>query len=166
MFLKRTRALSFLLAFCFGSPSPKVSFVKGCYAVIKVTILKIDAPFLIGKNLDEKKMNKLRKVVHWLGYVMGEDNVKFGIRSQLTRIVVDQSVKTLGEGMMNLLKNEQGVEADVVVKSNEDQPHFFYELVKPRDGKKDDKITSDKLHSYDDSGNVFATKSVDPKKTK
>jgi len=146
-----------------------VSFVKGCYAVIKVTILKIDASFLIGKNLDEKKMNKLRKVVHWLGYAMGEDNVKFGIRSQLTRIVVDQSVKTLGEGMVNLLKNDRGVQADVVVKSNEDQPHFFYELVKPRPGsssKKDDQVTSEKLHSFDDSGKVVDSEAADLKKTK
>jgi hypothetical protein len=138
-----------------------VSFVKGCYAVIKVTIYKIDAVFLIGKQLDEEKMNKLRKMVHWLGYWMGEDNVKFGIRSQLTRIVVQQSVKTLGDGMKNLLADEQGVEADVVVKSKEDQSHFFYELVKPREGQKDDKITSEKLHTVDDDSAAAGSKKTE-----
>jgi hypothetical protein len=89
--------------------------------------------------LIEKKMNMLQTGSHWKGYLMGEDNVKFGIRSQLTRLVVDQSVKTLGEGMINKLHNEQGVEADAVVKSNDDQSNFFDELVKP--GQSDGEVT-------------------------
>lgn len=126
-----------------------VCFVKGCYAVIGVIIHKIDVRFLLSQNLNGKKMTFLEKMVHVLGYWIGEDNLKFGIRSQLTQVVVDQSVKTMADGMEQLLKNEQGVEADIVVKSSEDQPHFFYDLVKPNDAKKKDGngITSDKLDS-------------------
>jgi hypothetical protein len=130
--------------------SGELSYVQGMYAVIKVTIHKIDPIFLMSEHLDEKKMNTLRKAVHWIGYLVGEDNVKFGIRSQLTRIVVEQSIETLGEGMINILHDEQGVEADVVVKSNEEQSDFFYELVKP--GQSDSEVTSAKLHSFDDKG--------------
>lgn len=104
-------------------------------------------------------MNTLQKVIHWLGYLVGEDNIKLDIRSKLTDVVVDQSVNTLGEGMMNLLKNEQGVEANVVVKSKEDQCHFFYELVKP--GPKKTKVTSEMLDSV---GAGSATKDSGSKK--
>lgn len=141
-----------------------VCFVKGLYAVIKVKILKIDPLFLISQNVDKEKMNTLEKVIHALGYWLGEDSIKLDIRAKLTQVVVDQSVKTLGEGMMNLLKDQQGVEASVVVKSSEDQSHFFYELVKP--GQKHDKVTSDKLYSVD-KGDTIDTKqdNVGSKKT-
>ena len=106
-----------------------VRFVKDNFAVVSCSIVSVDTLKLLGKRLDPDKMSKFNTMMSLLSSCGMRDSAEFALESQMVQIIEAKLREAMADEIMLKLKNEGGVESHVELKSEAEQPGFFFSML-------------------------------------
>lgn len=118
----------------------ELMFVEKNYAVIAVTIHKVDAMVLVSKQVDGigkaafhvGKVSIGETILDWVGKVSfgAKKSAEYALNSSLVPVVENKMVEMFGPQLMKKLQVRAGVDCVVEVKHAKDQPAYFYKFIK------------------------------------
>ena len=118
----------------------ELMFVKDSYCVIAVKIISVDSVVLIGKSVDgigktAFKMGKtsyLRSFLNCLskiGLNHLRDVIDFFMSKELSTVAEDKMVEIMGEGVMQKLEKQVGIQCAIEVMHSRHQAQYFYKFL-------------------------------------
>ena len=125
----------------------RVRFVQRNYAVVACSILAVDTMKLLGAKLDAGRLSKFNTMLSLLGSCGMRDSAEFALESQLVQMVEVKLREVMADEIMFKLKNEGGVESHVELKSEAEQPGFFYGVLEDIGNKKGQTSRSSSMSS-------------------
>lgn len=125
----------------------RVRFVQRNYAVVACSILAVDTMKLLGAKLDAGRLSKFNTMLSLLGSCGMRDSAEFALESQLVQMVEVKLREAMADEIMFKLKNEGGVESHVELKSEAEQPGFFYGVLEDIGNKKGQTSRSSSMSS-------------------
>ena len=128
----------------------RVRFVKQNYAVVSCSIAHVDTMKLLNSKLDANKISKFNTMMSLLGSCGMRDSAEFALESQIVQMVEAKLREAMADEIMFKLKNEGGVDSHVELKSEAEQPAFFYSMLE--DMGKGGHSRSSSMSSADSSG--------------
>lgn len=123
--------------------SGHVDFVRAAVGVVRLRIVDIDADDLLRDRLGDRAVGCLCRMARVCG--MGR-RARDALRSAAFHVVEARMKATLAGILSRTLRDQHGVDAQVVVRLEADQAPFFFKLIRSvkKDGKKTGPATSPK----------------------